>query len=73
MLTAGFESLSTHQLFCTTLDLVGDKMGPTQESVCERRVCKASMSVISLDAGPLSVETSKVLECLSLREEGGGL
>ena len=61
MLIAGFESLSTYQLCCTTLDSAGDEMGPTQVSVCVRQVSKASMSVISLDTGPLSVETSEVL------------
>ena len=68
-----FKSLGTHQLRCTTLDSAGDEMGPAQASVCVRRVNKASMSVISLDAGPLSVETSEVRGCLSLWEEGGGL
>ena len=56
-----------------TLDSAGDEMGPTQVSVCARQVSKASMSVISLDTGPLTVETSEVLGGLSLREEGGGL
>ena len=68
-----FESLGTHQLCCTTLDSVGDEIGPAQASLCARWVSKASMSVISLDSGPLSVETSEVLECLSLQEEGDGL
>ena len=66
MLAVGFESLNTHQLFCTTVDSAGDEMGPAQASVRVRQVSKASMSVISLDAGPLSVETSEVLGCLSL-------
>ena len=73
MLAIGFESLGTHQLCCTTLDSAGDEIGPAQASVCARRVSMVSMSVISLDAGPLPVETSEVLGCLSLREEGGGL
>ena len=55
-----FESLGTHQLCCMILDSAGDEMGPAQASVCARRVSKASTSVISLDAGPLSVETSEV-------------
>ena len=66
MLAVGFESLNTHQLCCTTVDSAGDEMGPAQASVRVRQVSKASMSVISLDTGPLSVETSEVLGCLSL-------
>ena len=66
MLAVGFESLNTHQLCCTTVDSAGDEMGPAQASVRVRQVSKASMSVISLDVGPLSVETSEVLGCLSL-------
>ena len=73
MLIAGFKSLSTYQLCCMTLDSAGDEMGPTQVSMCARQASKASMSVISLDTGPLTVETSEVLGGLSLREEGGGL
>ena len=35
VLSVGFESLSTHQLCCTTLDSAGDEMGPAQVSVCQ--------------------------------------